>query len=248
MSRSQQRIRFGVGTDEAPYSTIWDLWAHRNEVYLSARGFGGVMKVSLHSGHVWTLSIPKEAWRREPDAETRNRRLIRWERPAEFAPGWTAGPGIIVPASDVQRWPIEPRRPVTWLPRPAPGNKILFSVLFGAPRVASDDAVRSVLRACDALVGDVRLTDGQRVWLCARDEPLTPVELGLMGEIRIAVRPGSDPGALIGATAISYGSSKEGSPSLFDLPVGPENVDVEGEPTCSQLESGRQMANVGQVA
>jgi hypothetical protein len=48
-SSNGSTVRFAVGKPEGPRSTVWRLWTHKNEVYISAWSLASDVKISLHS-------------------------------------------------------------------------------------------------------------------------------------------------------------------------------------------------------
>jgi hypothetical protein len=109
----EKRIRFGV-RDQARRAATWTLAlrvsADRPEVYLCARGLGGVLKTSLHAYGMWRHAYVKgrftelfEGIENAPE----DRCIEEWPRPAEHGPGITWALRILVPPAGA-RTPIEP--------------------------------------------------------------------------------------------------------------------------------------------
>lgn len=196
-ARAIQGVRFAVGAPEVERSLPWRLWVRRNDIYISARPMGGEMKVSLHESHEhWQLAFTKEHMRR-PSPLVRERVQDRWSRPAAFAEGWTRAFVIIVPHAAV----VEPvvdlgdAEKIVWIPTPAQEHAVQFTVLISAV-----DAPAAGLRGFPSqagyedvteLVAVLDLTNGERVWLVAHDEPVSPVTKAGHDALRRAVTDAS---------------------------------------------------------
>jgi hypothetical protein len=171
-----QAIRFGVGTSAKPYVPVWRLWSQRSDVYLSARDIAGTLKISLHESGAWVTQFTTQS---AIQIDSASRRVMRWQRPAPFADGWTQGPSVVIPwvewagEFDLRQKPKNLDK-VQWFVAPKAGEKLCFMVLFAAKR---DADIAEVSTAGD-LHGTERLQlkNGDTVWLQARYLPLGPGE------------------------------------------------------------------------
>ena len=77
------------------------MWVQRNDVYLGARDLLWALKVSLHRSNIWRIAFVNDL---DGKDEGTDRAVVKWQRPDEFAPGWTGSIGILVS-------PIQPQRP-----------------------------------------------------------------------------------------------------------------------------------------
>lgn len=169
---ADQTIRFCAGSQKKQYSSVWPLWAHRNDVYLGTRTILGVFKLSLHESGQWITAFTNQSGATFED--TGLRRHFKWIRPEEFAPGWTLGPTILLPWV---RWVEQPRhredlpRKLEWIPGPRKRGKLMINILFAAPEVELDK-VDTVSLPGDSIIGNIKLKNGETVWLQARWRPM----------------------------------------------------------------------------
>jgi hypothetical protein len=148
-AKRRSTARFAVGVPEGPRSSVWRIWTHNDEVYVSARALTTVLKISLHSSGDWRHAFTTEhVVAGSPFISPgQNRAIDRWERPSEFWPGVTMAFEIVVPSSEV----TTPRHPkanevfrrnlggkaVVWVPAAPVGYATRFAVLFTKPEVTA---------------------------------------------------------------------------------------------------------------
>lgn len=94
-----KEIRVGVGTPDAAYSSVWTMWVRKSDVYLTARGMAGLVKVSLHKSGDWRIAETSEASAKlsRPLMSTGQRIILGWQRPSPFTIGWTKAVTVVVP-------------------------------------------------------------------------------------------------------------------------------------------------------
>ena len=161
-------LRFGIGTADCPYTTVWRLWANKSDVYLSVRSLAGSFKLSLHESGVWTSAYTEQSGVKVKEFGG-GRRHTTWSRPTEFMAGWTRGPKIMFPyvpwAGDFKQ--SEFLKDCTWFPAPTEGKFLEVSLFFSS----LDDVVPTLeVLGSTGMYEEVplRLANGQYVWLCAR--------------------------------------------------------------------------------
>jgi hypothetical protein len=131
------KARFAAGTPEGPSGTVFSLFTGASgDVYITARSLNNDLKVSLHQSGDWRHAFTVDGVERLPE-ELRpdDRTLERWDRPAEFSPGFTRALQIVVHPEDVDNpelTSIDPEK-VTWMPPPAEDEVGYFSVLLQGP-------------------------------------------------------------------------------------------------------------------
>ena len=221
--------RFAVGTPQSVESSIWRMWVHGNDVYLGAREALRAFKVSLHESGIWRIAWVEDLKR--PDSAS-DRVIVKWNRPGEFAPGWTPSVGIVL--SSVQ--PARPFKPrgidddrLTWFQPPASGKKLLFKVLFSPSGFTKSD-LRGVSLKQDRLATCMDKSDGERVWLVAREGDLSDFERhqvrDAMSTTRIHLKPGASGDGVRGSRVLLVVSDdKPGvgtQPTIFDVSLGGE--------------------------
>lgn len=186
-SRSSNRsvVRFAVGKPEGPRSSVWRLWTHNNEVYLSPWSVGADAKVSLHSSGDWRDAFTKEHVAKGSPfvVSDQDRTLDRWKRPAEFVPGATKAYMIVVPSSEV----TAPRHPeayslfrqklggkaVVWVPAAPEGYATHFTVLFTRPEATAATLPGWPGRKSmgTRFIWTHELPNGQSVWIVSHERP-----------------------------------------------------------------------------
>jgi hypothetical protein len=72
-------IWFAAGSPEAPASSIWKLWHHREKVYLGTRSMLGFIKLSLHSSGNWRVAWTTESGLVAPTSDSGDRVEKRWQ-------------------------------------------------------------------------------------------------------------------------------------------------------------------------
>ena len=215
-------LRFAAGSPDRPFSTIWRLWVHGSDAYLSARAVGHLYKLSMHQSGQWISAFTSQSgavW------ESGSRRHQTWTRPSEFTPGWTQGPAVLIPWVEWrgQFQPIEkPPSDTVWVPGPERDNKLVFDILFSAPNVSADE-IASVSEPDRSIVGSLPLSDGETVWLRAREAIMSPEEQKGVASAEREFRDAPVSGDLtIDAWALWMPLSPGGIPLLIQFQLGPQ--------------------------
>jgi hypothetical protein len=162
-----------------------------------------------------------------------NRRAKQWQRPQPFAPGWVQGPTVWVPRIDGKHdlpasLPSKPQT-IVWVPTPEIGNVAVITLLIAE----RPDAEPADLDPSKTVVGDLSLTNGERVWVVAFERQIDDVlrkhflqlrdqELGI-GALKGPkfIRRGVDCGSLL-----HFGSSTDGLPSVTQIASGSHNYEA----------------------
>ena len=220
-----QELRFAVGTAEAVQSTIWRLWAKKDDLYLAGRSYAGQVKISFHKSGICriagTSTEPRPA-------------LAKWTRPKRAGPGAIPLFAIHVPALEVKDAFREhlppPAKKVDLIEPPAAGMKTIIFILASEREHTSgqftflrDGAPTSIVYQT---VGRLNLTS-EIVWVFAYQEVFKEEERKIVqGELRplkaekITVNGSS--GAVNYATLHSY-QTQGYPPAVTDLLLGPEH-------------------------
>lgn len=206
---------------------------------LGARDAINAFKVSLHCSGIWRIALVKHL---EKDTAA-DRLIVRWNRPPELIPGWT--PSVVVLVSSVQ--PEQPFRPkriddhrITWIQPPEAGRKLFFRVFFSRPGLSDKD----FKLGSDRFIVRLAKKNGEVVWLLVQTEALTDLELSKIGEFRAKMRihlaPGSREDSLFFARGILVvaedAPTVRTQPTLYDIPLGKENVGLPVEPSATAQE------------
>lgn len=191
-----KEMRFGLGTAQGQYSTVWRVWVQGDEIYMTSRMFGRWMRLSLHSSGIWRWAfVESSATARQMKGDRAQR---KWLRPSEFIPGWVAGPSVMFPFAPVKGWeadPPETDKPVSWLEPPAKNQKVTVSLMIGAPGFT---VARDLLEEKRfPLLAELFLRSGGRVWIAAKrarmsfEEILGVAAFQAQGTNRDVVGPGA---------------------------------------------------------
>jgi hypothetical protein len=232
-ARRIRGVRFAVGSPDGPRAAVWRVWLNkrRDDVYIAARGLAGTLKVSLHPTG-WRLAFTKSfAESGSPLVPPGGRAIDTWDRPPEFAPGWTRAFEIIVPSSEVVE-PVmryETGEEVVWLSPPSPGEATHFNVVLSKPGAARGPRwgfpTADGQQGRTELVTVLDLSSGERVWVVAHDEPVKEDERVAVARIREVAREHADEllasyawaNVRFDPRAIVFGDMSDGSRACLDV-------------------------------
>lgn len=215
-------LRFAAGSPERPNSGVWRLWSHRSDTYLAARDLARLYKFSMHESGQWIWASTSQSG--IVDKETGLRRRRTWTRPPEFTPGWVQGPAVAIPwvkwRGQFQLIGQPPPPDTVWVPGPARKRKLVLNVLFSAAAVPTD-GINSVSQPGDWIVGSLPLSNGETVWLQARQAGISSDERKGIASVDREYRgvQVSDPHA-INPWGIWITTSPNGPPLLVQFPLG----------------------------
>jgi hypothetical protein len=58
------RLRYAFAITQGPHAGLgcggWRIWTHNEDTYITAKGFGGVWKASLHADTSWRVAVTRE--------------------------------------------------------------------------------------------------------------------------------------------------------------------------------------------
>ena len=192
---------------------MWRVWTQGDEAYVAVRSFITVAKLSLHSNGYWQFRA--------------DRLVAAYRRPSPYQPGWTRGPGILVPHNDLDmRLPyFDPRTrdQLCWLPQPRPGHMAQIAIHFVAPDVHREtwmngrDAELAILAA-------LKLRNAGHLCVFRSDRAFTAEERSRIAERRAILeskQPSTPSGQLFGLSIISMECDANGQPLMFETQVRP---------------------------
>jgi hypothetical protein len=227
-------LRFAAGSPKRPNSGVWRLWSHRSDTYLAARVLAHLFKFSMHESGQWNWASTSQSGIVERETGLRPRRT--WTRPPEFTPGWVQGPAVAVPwvkwRGQFQPIGQSPPPDTLWVPGPARKRKLVFNVLFAAATVAAD-AINSVSQPGDWIVGSLALSNGETVWLQARQASISSNERRGLASVEREYHGFQVSGHLntIDPWGIWITTSPQGPPLLVQFPLGRHHFRVTGDPS-----------------
>ncbi len=224
-------LRFAAGSPERRNSGVWRLWSHGSDTYLAARIAAHLFKLSMHKSGEWISAFTSQSGV-VVDKETGSRRHRTWVRPPEFTPGWVQGPAVVIPwvkwRGQFQPIGKPPPPDTVWVPGPARKRKLVFNVLFSAATVPAD-GINSVSQPGDWIVGSLPLSNGETVWLQARQAGISADERKGIASVEREYRgfQVSDLKA-IDPWGIWITTSPQGPPLLVQFPLGRHHFQATG--------------------
>ena len=128
--------RFAVGSQEGKRSSVWKVWAQKDDVYIQSRMMGCDMKVSLHSDGKCQFSLTSD-WIKKKQVRNKDRHLVRWQLKKPVASSAMHIFRMIIPENELREIKTEERfKKMEWLDSPTVGNAALIECYLSPP--ASD--------------------------------------------------------------------------------------------------------------
>jgi hypothetical protein len=227
MSKKTKALRFAVGSFEDTRSSVWRLWAKGDDLYLSARAFGGISKFSFHKSGKHRYAINAEI---ERENAASDRVLYKWERASEFMPGWTESMGIVIPPRITQKPfknPQSPNKVVHFADTPSPATKVVFKIVFSSKEAILDDLKRVVPYEI-TLHGKLSL-ERELVWLISFQEVFSQAEREQLeddfSKLKIHLKAGATSKNI--NHAFMHILMRTLVPFVIDLELGEENLSIE---------------------
>jgi hypothetical protein len=227
---AEQSIRFSVFDQSGNRAAAWKVWASagagKSDVYVACRSLGGAIKTSLHESGSWHVGFIREyveANLPEGDQKRGDPYLERWPRPPEIAPGVVRAYCIVTPTSAVTV-PIDDSLPEDTVSIPAApeGRAIEVSVLLTGPD-AHVSGWPSLTSMGTDLVGELRLDNGETVWVVWREADVP--DLGAPRTGKMTFFKDKSPADLLGGDvgALIFARGSDGCQYVIDC-----SVDVDG--------------------
>lgn len=220
---AQKVIRFGVVDGRGHRASSWKCWAEsgrgKNDVYLTCRKLGGVVKASFHESGSWHIAFASGRFPsmfEDPD-RPQSRFAMRWSRPPELSPG------VMLPCRVLVPWyaPTVPESTsdstVMWVQTAPPGKALEFAVILtsAATCVTGWPARRSMNTE---LVGKITLDSGDRVWVVYHIIDWTDPP-SITGRPRFAKGKTAADLRGDGVRALAWRQERDGSIAFLDAPV-----------------------------
>lgn len=132
-----REIRFAAGSEGGLRSTVWKLFASRDDsVYLQSRMMGSDTKISFHKSGLCQWSNT-EGWVRKNlgrGIKNADRHRYRWNRTIPVGMEAVLTFRVIIPESEMRQIPEEKRlEKVRWLPDPQKGQILAIDLYFIPP-------------------------------------------------------------------------------------------------------------------
>lgn len=219
-------IRFAVGTRDDLRSSVWSLWSNRNDLYLAARCFAGISKFSFHQSGIYRFAINSTV-EREDDAS--DRALYKWERPKEFAPGWTRCFGILVPPR-VTQMPFantfKENKEIVLVNGSDKDKKVIFNILLSYKEATPEHVILSSSYKTE-IIGRIEM-NRESAWLVSFEDDFIAREEVIVKDhfrkLKINLQPGSVGDGM--KNAFLHVLDKGATPFLIDIELGRENLNI----------------------
>ena len=174
-----KEIRFAVGSPSGLRSTSWRIWSARNtqDVYMAPRKMAGIKKTSFHKSGSWSYSFISSEKVLSQLPENVSRHTDIWQRPESLGGGWWRGYEIIVPWTELRRWPDREPGDIVFAPPPPYGCWTCIEVFF-----AEAGDVRLDVTDPTFAIGRMSLVDQSHVYIFAqlvRPDPAASRQLAI---------------------------------------------------------------------
>lgn len=217
-----KEIRFAVGRGSDLRSSVWRLWANKNDLFLAARSMAGLSKFSFHASGVWRYAVVSQVPRPA---------LGRWTRPRPSIEGISTAVDIIVPDFQVPNAFLDEMPPaqkkLELIEGPAKGTKQIIRIFLAGKDFTEADALSVPRSAPISFYGQVPLLR-EVAWLVSYSDLQKPEEREYLDRLasttRISLTPGSSPDGMKVQMHILEGSVY---PTLIDVQLGPGNIFVD---------------------
>ena len=128
-------VRFLVSDAYGRTSTTWRVWTNgrSSDVYFGHRAAVGEIKGSLHESGQWQYGMTTQRLRTAANVQGwdgKSRHLLRWQRPAEIAPGLTLAVQFGFPTAELQILPNVSHDGCIVLPAAASASDAVMVALF----------------------------------------------------------------------------------------------------------------------
>jgi hypothetical protein len=175
-------LRFCVGQPADLRSTVWKIWTHRNDVYLSSRAIASYMKVSLHESGACQFSETSESFAQKGKRNC-ERHKEQWQRRRAYAESGVVHLfRVIIPQSELRLSSVEkkPAKNVIWYPSPPPGHGA-YVELWLTPKL---DEPPTESQFMHHLLGVLQLSNGQYVGVTVRYLEISCQDNEQLGDLR----------------------------------------------------------------
>ena len=224
--KSRKRVKFAVGSQDSPLSAVWVVSASGSDVYVGARGVMQSIKLSLHRSGRWNLAFTSETGHVSP--KTGQRQHVQLRRPAEFRPGWTFGPAILVPGAGSRRLYLKPPNPwpdddVQWYPRPEGDRKRVFAIYYASsPELSFQNEVRGKSEE----VFSTQLTNGEVLYVMSWEDGMSKGERAYLRDLLEKEAPHIGVAGKQSEVSLNlfHFSTSEGIYRITDVQLGPDYI------------------------
>lgn len=221
-----REIRFAAGTKDDLRSSVWILWARKDELYLAGRSLAGLTKISFHKSGICRIAATSTGPRPA---------MARWNRAKETAPGITTLISVIVPSFNLggrYRDALPPEnKSLLLIPPPDEGTKLVVRVMLTDKSITEKDIYSLPRDRIAHVVGPIALVTAS-AWLYYYYDELRMAEFSEMSghieKLKFHVSTEKAKTDVISAHLHAFRTNVEPQ-FVIDLPLNPNNVMVDGE-------------------
>ena len=216
-----REIRFAVGRGGDLRSSVWRLWANKDDLFLAARSLAGRSKISFHASGVCRYAVVSRTPRPPID---------RWTRPHPIQ-GITPVIEIVVPDFQVanafhDKMPPAEKK-LELIEGPAKGHKQIIRIFLTDQDFTEADVLMIPRSSPLSFHGHVYLSR-KMAWLVSFGAQLQQAEREFIAKMvtttKINLKPGSSPDGLRAQMHIIETAAPR---RIVDIQLGPGNVFVE---------------------
>lgn len=219
-----KEIRFAIGSREDIQSSVWRLWANKDDLYLAARSTAGLSKISFHQSGICRFAVVSN----EPRAP-----ISKWQRPKELAPGVTPMFSIIVPgfvAEDRYRDQLPPaNKKIQLLPPPEIASKLIVRVVVTNNTVTEQDLRKFGGGKLIFFHGSIQMRR-EKAWLISNYDDLKTSEVEFIKkhawDVKITTNPPGASKDFISNIRIHMLEMIDNDPRIVDIQLGPDNLEI----------------------
>jgi len=211
---AEQAIRFSVCSDNGFRASTWKCWtpSGKEDVYLTCRELGGMLKVSLHESGRWHFAYDQSFFERsisETDRTERGRYIDSWLRPSPLAAGVVRAFRIVTPWTSVCT-PLVDSEPIVRVDAPSEGRAIVLDLFL----VNRENTVSGRNRP----VGSYTLPSGTSVWVFYSDIPMPPIP-AIPGTPKFFEGRSTEDLKDANLRILAFGDRPDGSKVIYDCKV-----------------------------
>lgn len=216
-----REIRFAVGRGGDLRSSVWRLWANKNDLFLATRSLAGLSKISFHASGVCRYAVVSQTPRPPID---------RWTRPHPIQ-GITPVIEIIVPDFQVanafrdKKPPAEKK--LELIEGPARGAKQIIRIFLTDSDFTEAD-VLNIPRSSPLSFHRHVYLERKKAWLVSYGDQLREAEMEFLAKMIFSTKINLKPGSLPDAVTAQMHIFETAAPRrIIDVQLGPGNIFVD---------------------
>jgi hypothetical protein len=217
-----KEIRFAVGSQNDVRSSVWRLWANKDDVYLGAKTFLGAMKISFHKSGICRAAVI---------STTPRPALTKWRRPLPASPGFTNLFAVVVPPYLVKapfREISREKKHVHFVQPPDDEHKLVFQISVCPPHHTEQDMLALPWDKEITIIGGIPLKTGS-LWLHHYYDGFRRPERKLIQDYVSGLKIHTEPGNTRSGS-LHWFDTDNPRPHLVDVRLGADNESPDPAP------------------